>query len=73
MKYPFYDPISERWVTPRQPPAPQEKGWMEVLAESALAAERAEVEAARRARADRIWAITKQVASGCNAPTEDAA
>jgi hypothetical protein len=67
---PFYDPLSERWVKPRPErkpdPAPS---WAEVIASNVAAAEAAALAVAQRLDADRIWAITKQVAEGCCAPT----
>lgn len=67
---PFYDPLSERWVKPRpEPQAAPTPGWAEIIARNNATAEAARRDELRRADANRIWAITKQVAEGCCAPT----
>lgn len=67
---PFYDPLSERWVKPRPPAKPEpQQSWAEIIASNNATAEAAVRETARKADADRIWAITKQVAEGCCAPS----
>lgn len=50
---PIYKPIDIHPVRTPEPPEPVN----------------AHAERARRADADRIWAITKQTAEGCNQPT----
>lgn len=58
---PFYDPLSERWIRPRPEKVtpPTQCSFGEMVLAGALAA-------TRQAEADRIWAITRQVAEGCN-------
>lgn len=69
---PFYDPLSERWVEPRPPARPEPKpSWAEIIASNNAAAEAAVRETARKADADRIWAITRQAAEGCNISTRE--
>ena len=58
----FYDPISESWIKPR--PEKQEPVAPPVSAGEALLI--AVAAKAEQERCDRIWAITKQVAEGCN-------
>lgn len=64
----FYDPISERWIKPRPEPEREEVPCMS-LGEALIAATEAAVV---KARNERIWALLKQTAEGCNAaPVSD--
>ena len=71
MSRPFYDPLSERWIKPRLPAEEAMPTWLEVTSAKARAAVDAASAQAQRADADRIWAITRQVAEGCNISTRE--
>lgn len=63
---PFYDPLSERWIQPRPErlDLPRYQSFAEAFSAPVL-------EAIRQAEAERIWAITRQVAEGCNISTRE--
>lgn len=52
----FFDPISERWITPKAPEPPREPNALELMADY-MAEER------RRVDGERIWEAIVQVAS----------
>jgi hypothetical protein len=54
MQHPFFDPISERWITPRPPPEPEPPEAPSLAQLSEHWAALAEAKAARE-RADKIW------------------
>ncbi len=62
----FFDPISQRWIKPRPEKEPDAPSLYDIIAENYAMAERARAEEIRKAEAERIWAITRQVAEGCN-------
>lgn len=65
----WFDPISERWITPRrQVPVPEVEGRPTCFLVSEAYID-ALADAVRRLRGERIWKITRQVAEGCNVPT----